>query len=143
MTQATMARPHAPRRTFPPLPLIAIVVVGALLCFAMTFALRDPSFVPRVTVENPSRFDVNVSVRPEGDSARLILATVAPTASATNLDVLDQGDEWMFSFSSGGIDGGTLRVSRAKLAADGWRVEIPDSVIERLQSGTFAPAYGR
>jgi hypothetical protein len=141
MTQATMARPHAPRRTFPPLPLIALFVVGALLCVAMAFALQDPEVVPRVTVANPSRLDVNVSVRPEGDSSRLILATVSPTTTATNLDVLEQGDEWVFSFSSGGVDGGTLRVSRAKLAADGWRVEIPQSVIQRLQSGTFVPAY--
>ena len=42
MTQATMARPHVPRRTFPPLPLIALVIVGALLCAAMAYALRDP-----------------------------------------------------------------------------------------------------
>ena len=64
-----------------------------------------------------------------------------PTTSATNLDVLDQGDEWIFTFSSGGIEGGSLRVSRAKLAADGWRVSVPESVIQRLQSGTFVPAY--
>lgn len=141
MTQATMARPHVPRRNFPPLPLIALVVVGALVCAAMAYALRDPDVVPRVTVENPSQLSVNVSVRPAGDSSRLILATVAPTTTATNLDVLDQGDDWIFSFSSGGIDGGTLRLSRTKLAADDWRVAVPQSVVERLQSGTFVPAY--
>jgi len=142
MTQTTMARPHVPRRTLPSFSLIALVVVGALLCAGMAYALRDPEVVPRVTVENPSALDVNVSVRPPNDTSRLILATVPPTTSATNLDVLDQGDEWIFSFSSGGVDGGTLRLSRAKLAADGWRVEIPESVIQRLQSGTFVPASG-
>ena len=141
MTQATMARPHVPRRTFPPLPLIALVVVGALLCAAMAYALRDPDVVSRVTVENPSDIGVNVSVHPTNDSSQLILASVPPTTSATNLDVLDQGDEWIFTFSSGGVEGGTLRVSRAKLAADGWRVSVPESVIQRLQSGTFVPAY--
>ncbi len=143
MTQATMARPHVPRRTFPPLPLIALLVVGALLCAVMTYALRDPEVVSRVTIDNPSTLDINVSVRSTSDSSRLILATVPPTTTATNLDVLDQGDDWIFSFSSGGVEGGTLRVSRAKLAADGWRVEIPDAVIQRLQSGTFVPAYER
>jgi hypothetical protein len=141
MTQATMARPHVPRRTFPPLPLIALVIVGALLCAAMAYALRDPDVVPRVTVENPSQIDVNVSVRPAADESRLILASVPATTTAQNLDVLDQGDEWIFSFSSGGIDGGTLRVSRAKLAADNWRIVVPESVIQRLQSGTFVPPY--
>jgi hypothetical protein len=141
MTQATMARPHVPRRTLPSLSLIVLVVVGALLCVAMAYALRDPEVVPRVTVENPSTLNVNVDVRPARDDARLILATVPPRGTATNLDVLEQGDEWIFAFSSGGVDGGTLRVSRAKLAADGWRVEIPQSAIQRLQSGTFVPAY--
>jgi hypothetical protein len=107
----------------------------------MAYALRDPEVVSRVTIDNPSRVDVNVSVQPTKDSARLILASVPPTTSATNLDVLDQGDEWIFSFSAGGVDGGTLRVSRAKLAADDWRLTVPDSVIQRLQSATFVPAY--
>lgn len=143
MTQATMARPQVPRRTFPPLPLTALLVVGALLCAAMAYALRDPQVVPRVTIDNPSALDINVSVRPADDSSRLILATVPPSTTATNLDVLDQGDDWIFSFSSGGIEGGTLRVSRAKLAADDWRVAIPGAVVQRLQSGTFVPAYQR
>jgi hypothetical protein len=141
MTQATMARPQSPGRTFPPVSIIALVIVGALLCAAMADALRDPEVVSRVIVDNPSELEVNVSVRPADDPSRLILATVAPTTSATNLDVLDQGDEWIFSFSAGGVDGGTLRVSRAKLAADGWRVVVPESVIQRLQTSTFVPAY--
>jgi hypothetical protein len=141
MTQATMARPQSPRRTFPPVTVIVLVVVGVLLCAAMAYALRDPEVVSRVTIENPSQLDVNVSVRPARDDARLILATVSPTTSATNLDVLDQGDDWIFSFSSAGVDGGSIRVSRAKLAEDGWRVVIPAAVIQRLASGAFVPAY--
>ena len=143
MTQATMARPHVPRRTFPPVPLIALIVIGALLCAAMAYALRDPEVVSRVTVDNPSQLEVNVSVRPADAPSRLLLATVPPTTSASNLDVLDQGDDWIFSFSSGGIEGGTLRLSRAKLAAADWRVTIPESVIQRLQSATYVPAYER
>jgi hypothetical protein len=141
MTQTTMARPHASRRTFPPFSIIALVVVGALLCAAMAYALRDPHTVSRVTVHNPGSFAVNVDVRPADDPGHLILATVQPASAATNLDVLDQGDEWVFSFSAAGIEGGTLRVSRAKLAADGWRVEIPESVIDRLRSDPFVPAF--
>ena len=141
MTQTTMTRPHVPRRTFPPISIIALVVVGVLLCATMVYALRDPDVVPSVTVENPSELDINVSVHPSDSDGRLILATVPPTSSATNLDVLDQGDDWVFTFSSSGVDGGSLRVPRAKLAADGWRVAVPVSVIRRLQEGTFVPAY--
>jgi hypothetical protein len=141
MTQATMARPHVPRRTFPPLSLIALVVVGVLLCALMIAALRAPKLVSRLTVTNPSSLDINVSVAPSTDGSRLLLATVPSGGSADNLDVLDQGDDWVFSFSSGGVDGGTIRESRAKLAADGWRLEIPQSVVDRLRSGSFVPAY--
>jgi hypothetical protein len=141
MTQATIARPHVPRRTLPPLPVIALVVVGALLIAITAYALRDPDVVARVTVDNPSSLDVNVDVRPSSDGAHLALAVVGPESEATTLDVLDQGDEWVFSFSSGDIEGGTLRVARAKLAADGWRVVVPPDVIARLQSGSFVPAY--
>jgi hypothetical protein len=141
MTQATMARPHAPRRTFPPIPLIALIVVGALLCALMIYAVRAPKLVSRVSVDNPSAIDVNVSVRPSADGAQLLLATVPPGGQADNRDVLDQGDTWVFSFSSGGVEGGTLRVSRAKLASDDWRVEIPGSVVDRLKTKPFVPAY--
>ena len=141
MTQATMARPHAPRRTLPPFSLIAIIVVGALLCAAMAYALRDPDLVSRVTVENPSALEVNVAVRPSPESSRLILATVSPRTSANNLDVLDQGDEWTFALSSGGLDGGAIRVSRADLAANGWRIVVPEDVIARLQTRSFVPSY--
>jgi len=141
MTQATMARPHAPRRSLPPISAIALLVVGALVCVGMTFALEDPAVVPRVTVANPGTIPVNVDVRGSADGNRLILATVPPDAVVPNLDVLEQGDEWIFGFSSGGVDGGSVRVSRAKLAADGWRLSIPDAVLARLQSGAFVPAY--
>jgi hypothetical protein len=141
MTQATMARPHVPRRAFPPVSMIALVVVGIIFCAAMAYELRDPVVIPKVTVENPSALEVNVSVRPSSRGARLALTDVLPGSTETTHDVLDQGDDWIFSFSSGGVDGGTVRVPRAKLAADGWRLEIPQSVIDRLQSGAFVPAY--
>jgi hypothetical protein len=143
MSQTTMARPHVPRRTVPPIALVVLALVGALLCGAMAYALRDPAVVSSVTIENPSPLDVNVSVQSSKNSPRLLLQPVGPTTSATTRGVLDQGDEWIFSFSSAGVDGGTVRVSRAKLSADGWRLKIPQAVIDRLRSGTFVPAYER
>jgi hypothetical protein len=141
MTQATMTRPDTPGRTSIPFSLVAVVVVGAIICVAMAFALRDPDVVPRVTVVNPSTVDVNVRVHPADDPSSLILATVSGGTSAANIDVLEQGDEWVFDFSAGGVDGGSVRMSRAHVAREGWRVEIPDDVIARLQSGSFVPAY--
>jgi hypothetical protein len=107
----------------------------------MTYALREPDVVPRVTVENPGSIDVGVDVRSTPSGPRLILSNVAPRASTTNLDAADQGDDWIFSFSSGGVDGGTLEMSRAQLAEDDWRIVIPDDVLTRLQTESFVPAY--
>src|SRR4051794_14243424 len=98
MTQATMARPQSPRRTFPPISLIALVVVGVLLCGGTAYALRHPKVVSRVTVETPSQLAANVSVPRAGDGARPIPATVPPTPPATTRDVLEQGDDWVFTF---------------------------------------------
>jgi hypothetical protein len=139
MTQATMARPDTPRRSLPSFPLVTVVLAGALLCVAMAYALREPDFVPRVTVDNPSPLDINVSVRSTPDGPRLLLATVPGQQAVSNQDVLDQGDEWIFAFASGGVDGGTLRVPRAKLAGDDWRVTVPDDVLARLRSGSYTP----
>lgn len=141
MTQATMARPHAPRRSLPPVSVFVLFVVGALLCVAMALALQDEEMVPRVTVENPSTLPVNVDVRGAPDGDRLILSTVPAGSTVTNLDVLEQGDEWTFGFSSGGVEGGTVTVSRAKLADDGWRLVVPDEITARLQAAPFVPAY--
>ncbi len=127
-------------RTFPPISVIALVVVGVLLCAAMAYALRDPDVVPSVTVDNPSELDVNVSVHPAGNDGSLILATVPPTGSATNLDVLDQGDDWVFTFSSGGIDGGSLRVPRGSWPpmAGVWRSPTRSSAVCRT-ARSFPP----
>jgi hypothetical protein len=142
MTQATLERPpHAPRRARLPLLTILLVLVGALVCVGMTLALADPEVVPRVTVTNDSSISVDVDVRPSEGGARLILDTVQPRSSASTSDVLDQGDRWIFSFSSGGVEGGSYAVSRSKLAADGWRIRIPDSVVDRIRAGEFVPAY--
>jgi hypothetical protein len=141
MTQTTMARPHAPRRSLPSLSVVILFVVGALLCITMAFALRDPDVVPRVTVTNPSSLPINVDVRGTPTGNRLILDTIPPGGRTTNVDVLDQGGEWIFGFSSGGVDGGSVRMSRTKLAGDGWRLAIPEAVVARLQSGEFVPAH--
>jgi hypothetical protein len=142
MTHATLERPpQTPRRSLPPISTILLVLVGALLCVGMTLALTDPDVVPRVTVANDSTIPINVQVRATGGGPRLILDTVQPGSTASTNDVIDQGDRWIFSFSSGGVDGGTYEVTRAKLAADDWRIRVPDDVIAKLRSGTFVPSY--
>ena len=141
MTQATMARPHAPRRSLPNISVVVLFVLGALLCVGMALALQDPEIVPRVTVENRSTIPVNVDVRGSAAGSRLLLGTVPAGTTVSTLDVLEQGDDWIFGFSSGGVDGGSVHMSRAKLAADGWRLVVPEQVVDRLQTSPYVPPY--
>lgn len=48
-------------------------------------------------------------------------------------ELTDQGPQWVFGFSSGGIPAGELVTSRAQLVADGWVVTVPTEVAERLR----------
>jgi hypothetical protein len=141
MTQATMARPHAPRRSLPPVSVVVLFVVGALVCVGMAFALEDPEVVPRVTVENRSTMPVNVDVRGSADGKRLILGTVPAGATVSTLEVLEQGDDWIFGFTSGGVDGGSVHMARSRLAGEGWRLVVPAHVVDRLQTAPFIPPY--
>jgi hypothetical protein len=131
-----MARPHAPRRSGPPVSVIILFVVGALLCVGMAFALRDPDVVARVTVTNTSTLAVNVDVRGTTSGNRLVLDTVPPGGRTANVDVLEQGDQWIFGFTSGGVDGGTVssRWARRCSPPGCWRASAGVSVSPRSRS---------
>jgi len=141
MTQATLARPDAPHRQLRNVVTIVLVVVAALLCFALNRALADPARVAHVTVVNPSSIPIEVDVRGAPDGDRLVLGAVPAGGDATTADVIDQGERWTFAVSSGGVDGGTVTLSRHALESQGWRFVVPDSAIERIRDGQFVPAY--
>ena len=139
MTQTTMARPHAPRRSLPPISVV--VLVRRRRAVVRRHGDRAPG--PRGRPASDGR-------EPQHDPGQRRRARQrrrqppdprhrARGATVSTLDVLDQGDDWIFGFSSGGIDGGSVRVSRAKLAADGWRLVVPEAVVARLQSVAVRP----
>jgi hypothetical protein len=141
MTQTTLARAPSPRRSPVRLTTAVLVVVAALACYGITLALRNPDVVPQVTVVNNASVPLDVDVRADPGGPALILDSVPAGASTTTLDVIDQGSTWIFRFSYGGIDGGTVTRSRAELAANGWRLVVPPEVGERIQSRSFLPAH--
>jgi hypothetical protein len=66
--------------------------------------------------------------------------TGVPVTDATQYaDVLDQGATWVFSFQAQGRDGGEVSVPKARLAAAGWKLDVPQVVIDRLRAAG-APA---
>ena len=114
----------------------AIVVIAVLVVHPV---LGGPSFVPRLTIANPSEFDVTVAVSPVGRQERLPLGTVGRRSSIDVQDVIDQGSQWAFHFTAGGRDGGEVHVPRADLGRNGWRLQIPAEVIARLRARGAAP----
>jgi hypothetical protein len=80
-----------------------------------------------------------VAVSPVGRQERLPLGTVRHQSSVDLQDVIDQGSQWAFHFSAGGRDGGEVHVPRAELGRNGWRLEIPTEVVDRLRAKGAEP----
>jgi hypothetical protein len=133
VTDVTVARPTAPQRSFRSLLQPLAIVATALALAAATFLVGEPARVDRLTLSNQGTSDVTVAVgSAAGDGGRQLLGTVAPDGRQEVDDLVDQGRQWQFSFSSAGIDLGTVTVARAELARDGWTFTIPAQVLDRL-----------
>jgi hypothetical protein len=116
--------------------------VVVIIVLAVHPVLGGPSFVHRLTISNPSEFDMTVAVSPAGRQERLALGTVSHGSSVDLQDVIDQGSQWAFHFSAGGRDGGEVRVPRAQLSSSGWRLQIPEAVATRLRArGAVPPPF--
>jgi hypothetical protein len=112
------------------------VLVSVAVISVLSWVVRGPAFVDQMTITNPTAFDVDVDVAGE-DRRRLNLAYVDSGGSVVVRDVIDQGDTWILRFSYGGTHAGSLRVDRATLARDGWRVAIPARVEMRLDAAGY------
>ncbi len=57
-------------------------------------------------------------------------------------EVADQGREWVFRFSYGGVDAGELVITPGQLARDGWEITVPSAVAERLHEAGLPESAG-
>lgn len=143
MSHPTTLQPEAPRRTRRGVALgIAATVSGLVAVLAITFLVGlsgGPSTVPRITFVNPTAYSLSVEVNP-GAGAGWTSAGFVPKESTTGVEeVPDQGDVWVFRFDGQGEHGGELRRTREELERDGWHIEIPDEVGERLAAAGAPP----
>ncbi len=113
--------------------ILAAVVVAILV-------LPSPSHVGQLTVANASEYDVGVEVTGPHHDGWMPVATVAATTTATVEDVFDQGDVWIFRFRAQGVDAGEQQFTRAQLSANGWTVQVPAQVVDRLRTGGVKPS---
>jgi len=114
---------------------VPFAVAGLLVAAS---GLRLPAHVDQVTIDNPHEWPAHVQVTDDRD--RWVgVGTVGRESEHGFLEVLDQGEVWIFRFSYAGevVD---LRVSGAQLEDDEWRVRVPDEFAETLRAGGIAAA---
>jgi hypothetical protein len=105
----------------------AIAGVAALLgAFAL---VRAPDVVTDVTLVNRTGEMLDVDVRGESDGELVALAVLPPRGNVQVPDVVDQGDTWVFEVSREGRALGNIRLTRAQLERDGWRVVLPAQLV--------------
>lgn len=128
------ASPPTGLRRYFSFPIIAIIVVVAVLMAASLEWLDEPNHVSRVTIANPSEYALDVAVTSGGRHGWLALSGVPVGATRDFHDVLDQGNTWVFSFRAQGRDGGEMSMTRADLDASGWNITVPGQVLDRLRA---------
>jgi hypothetical protein len=110
--------------------IVLALAVAAIAPIARLVEL--PSFVDRITVTNPTVYDIGIEVTGNDDDGWTAVGTARRSTTSTFGEIVDQGEVWIFRFSAQGEDGGSLRVSRQQFEGDGWRLAIPDEVRRAL-----------
>jgi len=115
---------------------IAAVVVGGIVALVLIFAgsqaLEGPGVIERVTVDNPTPYQVEVAVAGSEGGSRLALGPVAAGERHAFASVVDQGDRWIVHVTSARSDGGQFVLRRADLQRGKWVITIPEEVASRL-----------
>jgi hypothetical protein len=127
----TFTRPRkSPRASLVWVVPVLCAVVASL--FVLNLAQSEPGR-EAVTVQNPTRAPVTVSVRGPNGSGWLGLGTVDPKSRATFESVADQGARWHFRLTVGPDRVGEIIRTKDQLDQAGWRITIPADAIERLR----------
>jgi hypothetical protein len=111
---------------------LAIAMTTSFLLLVPTGLLSLPPRIDRITITNPTVYDISVAVS-DGDGEDWVsVLTVGHDGTDSRTNVIDQGDTWQFHFRGQGRDGGELTVTRPELVASDWQLTIPVEVGERL-----------
>jgi hypothetical protein len=107
--------------------LVLVMVFWVVACAG------PPPRVDRITIANPTGYDLNVDVSAPERSGWLPVAIVEARSEEVTEEVIDQGEVWVFRFSHWGDPVGELSITRDELEGAGWGLEVPEEVEERLQ----------
>jgi hypothetical protein len=116
--------------------IAAVLAVGVAAVVVLDRSVLDePTFIDRVSVDNPSGYDIHVTVAGE-DTGEMPLGVARQHCVTTFQLVIDQGAVWRLSFRAQSQPLEDVLVDRSALERDGWQYRIPESVIEQLQAAS-------
>jgi hypothetical protein len=126
----TMTRPDMRARGPELVPAIVISIIVAVLFVVAALAIRMPDTVS-FTVANQSAWRAEVQIRSASGTGWTDVGGVGRDSDLTFLEVPDQGSSWVVRYSYAGVTE-DVEVSRDELAANGWRLEVPDGLATEL-----------
>lgn len=115
---------HLGRRAF----AVLLVIGGAVAACS-----GPPPMVERITIANPTGYDLDVHVTGRDRDGWLPVVIVEARSEELAQEVIDRGEVWIFRFLHWGDPVRELSLTRAELERNGWRVEVPAEVGERLE----------
>jgi hypothetical protein len=116
-------------------------VLPALLLAGLLYACTTASYIPKIEIENPTDYDLLVDVRGENDASRLHLGIVKKGRGSVTEQVIDLGEEWIFTFEYLGEEAGSASVKRSELESAHWKFVIPREVGNRLKEKGVPASY--
>lgn len=131
MTEPTTLT-RVPRSAVPRLRMRHVLAVagavGAIILLRFLVPLLEGPSRTDLHVENRTDYDISIAASSPDRALWTPLGTVDAGEKTDFEGVIDQGDEWVFRFTTQGHDGGEVEMSRHDLEADDGKLVIPASV---------------
>ena len=142
MNRPAVVEPESPDRTHNTRLGVGAIVLGLVTAVALALVVgrsAGPAKVARLTFENPTVYAIEIEVSPGTATGWTPAGSVRQGSTVDVEEVTDQGDVWLFRFTSQGETGGELRLTRSELEGSGWRIVIPPEVGTRLADAGAPP----
>jgi hypothetical protein len=104
-----------------------------LVALLQSSCLGPPPTVDRITIANPTDYQLDVDVTGEDRQGWLPVAILEPGSERPVGEVIDQGEIWIFRFLYLGDPVMEVSVTRDELEGSDWRVVVPAEVEQRLR----------
>jgi hypothetical protein len=121
---------------------VGAAVVAVMMVVLVTWLEGGPHKIARVSVTNDTPYDLTIELRGRPEGPITPLGSVPAKHSFDFPDVFDQGPTWQVHVVSQGQVGADLSISRAELAAHGWRLGFGADVTARLRQAGLQPSPG-